>query len=84
MRGKKDPPMHDNPFDLIHCQVLGEDGKSVFKKALWLLLTGKRRNEFSLKQAYEDYRQRVLTSNLFSLRQTSFVPKLLPNAGCMP
>jgi hypothetical protein len=65
MTGKKDATMHDNPFDIIRCQVLGEDGKPVFKKVLWLLVTGKRRNEVSLKDAYEAYRQRFDIEHFF-------------------
>lgn len=57
--------MHDNPFNLIRCQVLGENGKPVFKKVLWLLLTGKRRSEISLNHAYEAYRQRFDLEHFF-------------------
>ncbi|VFN06827.1 MAG: Transposase DDE domain-containing protein, partial [Candidatus Kentron sp. G] len=65
MRGKKDAPMYNRPFDLICCQVLNEDGTLAFKNALWLTISGKRRREISSRDAYEAYRQRYDIEHFF-------------------
>lgn len=65
MRGKKDASMHERPFDLVRCQVFDTQGQLVFKKALWLIVTGKRRREVSLVEVYNAYRQRYDLEHFF-------------------
>jgi hypothetical protein len=58
MRGTKDYKMHQQFFTLIRCRVFNEKGEPVFQRPLWLLVIGKRREELSLIQIWQAYRQR--------------------------
>ncbi len=65
MRGKRDAPMHERPFDVIRCRAFDEQGKPVFKNTLWLMVMGKRRREIGVCQGYEAYRQRFDLEHFF-------------------
>jgi hypothetical protein len=65
MRGKRDAPMQERPFDAIRCRAFDEQGKPVFKNTLWLMAMGERRREIGLRQAYEAYRQRFDLEHFF-------------------
>jgi hypothetical protein len=65
MRGKRDAPMQERPFDAIRCRAFDEQGKPVFKQTLWLIAMGKRRREIGLRHAYEAYRQRYDLEHFF-------------------
>jgi len=65
MRGKKDLPMHQKPFTLIRARVLDEEGRSVFKRPLWLIVMGERRQELSLVDAWEAYVRRYDVEHFF-------------------
>jgi hypothetical protein len=67
MTGKWDLPMHKHPFTLIRAQVLDEEGNPVFKRTLWLIVFGQRRNEISLVEAWEAYGQRYDLEHYFRL-----------------
>jgi hypothetical protein len=57
MRGKKDCPMHQEPFTLLQIQVTDTDGKLVFRP-MWLIIIGQRRGELTPLDSYQAYRQR--------------------------
>lgn len=65
MRGKKDLPMHQKPFTIIRARVLDEEGRPVFKRPLWLIVMGERRQELSLVEAWEAYVQRYDVEHFF-------------------
>jgi hypothetical protein len=56
--GKKDIPMHQYPFTLVRARVLDTDGNPVFKRDMWLITIGERRQELSLVDIWEAYGQR--------------------------
>jgi hypothetical protein len=58
VRGKRDLPMHQHPFTLVRGRVLDAQGKMVFTRPLWLVVLGKRRQELSLLESWDAYRQR--------------------------
>ena len=58
MRGTKEYAMHKQPFTVMRCRVFNEKGELVFQRPLWLLVIGPRRDELSLIEAWESYRQR--------------------------
>jgi hypothetical protein len=64
MRGKKNCPMHKHPFTLLRIQVLDPDGKPVFKP-WWLIISGQRRAELTLEQAYTTYDRRSDQEHFF-------------------
>lgn len=64
-RGKQDIPMYRYPFTLLRARVLDADGKPIHKKALWLLVIGKRRGELSLVEIWEAYARRYDLEHFF-------------------
>lgn len=65
MRGKKDMPMHENPFRLVRIRVFKENGQLLFQRPLWLIVIGARRGELSLLQIWQAYRQRYDLEHFF-------------------
>jgi len=65
MRGKQNLPMHRYPFTLIRATVVDEQGQPVFQRALWLIVSGERRGELSLLEAWDAYRQRYDLEHFF-------------------
>lgn len=53
------------PFRLVRIQVFKENGEPLFKRSLWLLVAGKRRDELSLRDIFESYRQRFDIEHFF-------------------
>jgi hypothetical protein len=65
MSGKRDANVSEVPFRLIQICVYNADGKSCFKKPLWLIVAGNRRSELSLQGIFDDYRQRFDIEHFF-------------------
>lgn len=65
MTGKKHVPMHEHPFTLLRTTVKDENGTAVYKKPLWTIAFGQRRNEVSLLDAWESYHQRYDIEHFF-------------------
>jgi hypothetical protein len=64
-RGDKTHRMEKYPFDVVRAQVFDETGRKVFKKPLWLMVTGRRRCELTSGQIYESYAQRYDIEHCF-------------------
>ena len=64
-RGGKTQRMEKYPFNVVRAQVFDEAGRGVFKKPLWLMVTGRRRRELTPKQIYESYAQRYDIEHCF-------------------
>ena len=58
------------PFRLARIQVFKENGERLFKRSLWLLIAGERRNELSLQNIFESYRQRFDIEHFFRFGKT--------------
>jgi len=59
LRTSKGHNMKDKPFDLINVQVREKQtGKPVFKRRMFLAISGKRKEELSTADAYRAYRKR--------------------------
>ncbi|MGH2639829.1 MAG: transposase [Rhabdochlamydiaceae bacterium] len=54
-----------HPFDVVRAQVFDETGKLIFKKPLWMMVTGQRRGELGLRHVYESYTQRYDIEHCF-------------------
>lgn len=80
MRGTKDDDMHQQFFTLIRCRVFNEKGEPVFQRPLYLLVMGKRREELSLIQIWQAYRQRYDLEHFFRFGKQ----RLLMNAYQTP
>jgi hypothetical protein len=64
MRGKCHCPMHLYPFTLLRIRVLDADGKPVFRP-WWLIVSGQRRAELTLRQVQAAYERRSDEEHFF-------------------
>ena len=67
MHGKRNLPMHKNPFNLVRCTVLDENGIPVFRRPMWLIAFGSRRAELNPVNVWQSYRQRYDIEHFFDL-----------------
>lgn len=67
MRGKRELPMHHAFFTLVRVVVRDAQGQLVFRRALWLIVLGARRNQLSLVDAWTVYDQRYDLEHYFRL-----------------
>ena len=65
MRGKRDMPMADHPFNLLRIEIFRPDGTPLYKRPMWLVVIGERRAEIETRQAWEAYRQRFDQEHFF-------------------
>lgn len=65
IRGSRDFHAASHPFRLIKVSIENPSGESVFKKPLWLAVTGKRHLEVSLIDTYDNYRSRYDIEHFF-------------------
>ena len=79
MRGSHDCPMHDNPFTLMQIQVTTREGIRIWKP-MWLIMIGQRRDELTITEAYQAYRQRYDVEHLLRFGKQ----RLLLNASATP
>ena len=69
-----DNTMADHPVDVVRIEQRDEQtGQLVFKNELYLLLAGKRRDELSAQQAYQDYSCRKDTESYFRTAKHRFL-----------
>ena len=65
IKGDKTQHMEKYPFDAVRVQVFDDAGKLIFKKPLWLMVTGQRRGELTARQSCECYLQRYDIEHCF-------------------
>ena len=65
MRGKNKANTSGHPFRLVQICVYKEAGELFFKKPLWLMVSGEKRLELSLKTIFDAYRQRFDIEHFF-------------------
>jgi len=65
MRGKKDVPMHQQPFTLVKICWYNPQGEALFQKPLWLIVMGDRRAEPTLLDIHQSYLQRYDLEHFF-------------------
>jgi len=64
MRGTKEHKLHDYPFTLLQITITDQEGNSVWKP-MWLIAIGKRRQDLTLLEIYQSYRQRFDLEHFF-------------------
>ena len=79
MRGSHDCPMHGQPFTLMRIQVTTTVGISIWKP-MWLIIMGQRRDELTINEGYQAYRQRYDIEHLLRFGKQ----RLLLNASGTP
>ena len=65
MRGKRDMPMADQPFNLLRIEICRPDGTPLYKRPMWLIVIGQRRAAIAPLQAWDAYRQRFDHEHFF-------------------
>ena len=65
MRDKNGLPMHKYPFTVVKITVIDELGNQVYKRPMWLMVTGKQRGRLSLTQIWQSYIQRYDVEHFF-------------------
>ncbi len=59
IRTKNGQDMKDKPLDVLHIRVLdAQSQQPLYKNDMFVLISGKRKNEVSTQEGYEDYRHR--------------------------
>lgn len=80
MRGTKTYKMNRHPFTLLQITVQDPTTNCAIWKPMWLIVIGERRDELSLIDGYESYRQRYDMEHLFRFGKQ----KLLMNSYFTP
>jgi len=80
MRGSRAYPMHRYPFTVVRARVFNAKGKLVFQRPLWLMALGPRREELTLIDLWQAYRQRFDLEHFFRFGKQ----RLLMNAYHTP
>jgi len=65
MRGDRNHDMSKHPFRLLKIELLNKEGKAVYKKPLWLVVSGKKKSELTLQEIFLIYRQRFDIEHFF-------------------
>jgi hypothetical protein len=65
MRGKRDCPMHNQLLTLIRIDAFKPNGKSLYRRPLWLIVAGNRRAEIALPDIWRAYAQRYDIEHYF-------------------
>ncbi len=73
MRGKKNIPMHKHPFTVLRITVEDKDGNPVYRKPMQLIIFGDRRDEITVEDAYNAYRQRFDMEHFFRFGKTKLL-----------
>ena len=68
MRGTFNYKMNRHPFTLLQITVSDGSGNTIWKP-MWLIVIGSRRDELSLIDCYDSYRQRYDMEHLFRFGQ---------------
>lgn len=65
LRGSRNYRGSKHPITVIRIQMLDQAGKLIFKRPLWIALTGKRRSQVNLIEVYRYYKSRYNIEHLF-------------------
>lgn len=70
MRQKDGISLNEYPFTTVRITITDEKDNSAYKRPMWLMVTGNRRNELSLQQIWESYTQRYDIEHYFKFGKT--------------
>lgn len=65
VRGNTDFKASEHPFTLVRVTLTDETEKTVFKRPLWLMVSGKRQRELTERMIFDSYRQRYDVEHYF-------------------
>lgn len=70
MHQKNGIPMNEYPFRLVRITIRDENNHYVYKRPMWLIVSGKRRQELSLVQIWNAYKRRYDIEHYFKFGKT--------------
>jgi len=65
MRDKDGIPMHKYPFIVVKITITDEANNQVYKRPMWLMVTGEQRTKLTAVQVWESYKQRYDIEHYF-------------------
>ena len=65
VRGSRQFKAYQHPMTLYQITVIDDQGKALYKKPMWLALSGQRRHELSAKEVFNGYRLRYDIEHFF-------------------
>jgi hypothetical protein len=75
MRQKDGIPLNEYSFTTVRITITDEQNNQVYKRPMWLMVSGERRSELSLPSIWESYTQRYDIEHYFKFGKA----KLLMN-----
>lgn len=73
VRGSRSFKSSKHPITVIRIHITKENGESLYKKPLWLAVFGKKREQISLKEAYDTYRSRYDIEHFFRFAKNNLL-----------
>lgn len=70
MRQKNGVEMNKYPFRIVRITITDENTKLVYKRPMWLMVSGKRRQELSLIEIWRSYKRRYDVEHFFKFGKT--------------
>jgi len=70
MRQKKGVRLNEYPFTVVRITITNENNELVYKRPMWLMASGKRREELSLIQIWQSYKRRYDIEHFFKFGKT--------------
>ena len=64
IKGKKNKPMHNKLFDIVNV-IVTDNGKQVYHRNMWLIISGEKRSSISCRQAFLQYKNRFNIEHFF-------------------
>ncbi len=70
MRQKNNIHLNKYPFRLIRITITDENNNPVYKRAMWLMVSGKQRQSLNLMQIWQSYKRRYDIEHFFKFGKT--------------
>lgn len=70
MRQKKGIALNEHPFTLVRITVTDQTGKLVYKRPIWLMVSGKQRQTLSRSEVWHSYKRRYDIEHFFKFGKT--------------
>lgn len=70
VRQKNGIPMNEYPFRVLRIRITDEQGNFVYKRPMWLMVSGNRRQELSLTEIWKSYSRRYDIEHYFKFGKT--------------
>lgn len=73
MRQKDGIPLNEYPFRIVRIMITDENNNQVYKRPMWLMVSGKRRGELSLIQIWTSYKSRYDVEHFFKFGKNNLL-----------